>query len=213
MESNKIDNKEVITNSKSTKSIVHNLLFVVAGMFCFGFALVPLYDVFCEYTGLNGKTGVQYVSEEMLQVDTSRNIKVEFLANTNDGMPWEFKALTYSINVHPGETARVEFIAKNVTDRDIIGRAVPSVSPGIAASHFQKTECFCFTEQLLKAGEEKLMPVVFVIDPSIDEDVHEVTLSYTFFIKPGSEDAAVNTDKKISVALSIPLAQQQKLRN
>ena len=195
------------------KKIVHNLLFVVAGMFCFGFALVPLYDVFCEYTGLNGKTGVQYVSEEMLQVDTSRNIKVEFLANTNDGMPWEFKALTYSVNVHPGETARVEFIAKNVTDRDIIGRAVPSVSPGIAASHFQKTECFCFTEQLLKAGEEKLMPVVFVIDPSIDEDVHEVTLSYTFFIKPGSEDAIVNTDKKISVALSIPLAQQQKRRN
>ena len=187
------------TAADNNKKIVHNLLFFVAGMFCFGFALVPLYDVFCEYTGLNGKTGVQYVSEEMLQVDTSREIKVEFLANLNDGMPWEFKPLTYTVTVHPGETARVEYIAKNKTDRDIIGRAVPSVSPGIAASHFQKTECFCFTEQLLKAGEEKIMPVVFVIDPSVDEDVHEVTLSYTFFIKPGSEDATVKTEKNVSL--------------
>ena len=94
---------------------------------------------------------------------------------------------------------------------------MPSVSPGQAAAYFQKTECFCFTEQLLKAGEEKTMPVVFMIDPSIDEDVHEVTLSYTFFIKPGSEDATVKTDKKaslvqtsianLSAALSTPLAQ------
>jgi len=210
---NETNNKEVITNvdnstDKTTKSIVHNLLFVVAGMFCFGFALVPLYDVFCEYTGLNGKTGVQYVSEEMMQVDTSRKIKVEFLANTNDGMPWEFKALTYAVTVHPGEATRVEFVAKNVTDRDIVGNAVPSVSPGTAAAYFQKTECFCFTEQVLKAGEEKIMPVVFVIDPAIHEDVREITLSYTFFIKPGSEDAKVNTDKKLSVALSTPLAQQ-----
>jgi cytochrome c oxidase assembly protein subunit 11 len=214
VEPNKTDNKEVITDSnKSTKSIVHNLLFVVAGMFCFGFALVPLYDVFCEYTGLNGKTGVQYVSEEQMQIDTSREIKVEFLANTNDGMPWEFKALTYAVTVHPGEATRVEFLAKNITDRDIVGNAVPSVSPGQAAAYFQKTECFCFTEQVLKAGEEKIMPVVFIVDPAIDEDVREITLSYTFFIKPGSEDAMVNTDKKISVALSTPLAQQQKRRN
>jgi cytochrome c oxidase assembly protein subunit 11 len=76
---------------QNNKKVIQNLLFVVLGMFCFGFALVPLYDVFCEYTGLNGKTGVQYVSDEQMQVDTTREIIVEFLANTNDGMPWEFK--------------------------------------------------------------------------------------------------------------------------
>ncbi len=181
---------------EGNKKVVQNLLFAVLGMFCFGFALVPLYDVFCEYTGLNGKTGVQYVSEEQMQVDTSREIKVEFLANTNDGMPWEFKALTYSVTVHPGEATRVEFVARNKTNRDIVGRATPSVAPGQAAAYFQKTECFCFTEQLLKAGEEKIMPVVFIVDPAIDEDVHEITLSYTFFIKPGSEEVSARQDNK-----------------
>jgi cytochrome c oxidase assembly protein subunit 11 len=189
------------------KKVVKNLLFVVVGMFGFGFALVPLYDVFCDITGLNGKTGDQYASHEQVQVDTSREIKVEFLDNVNAEMPWEFKPLTYSVKVHPGEASRIEYVARNKTDRDIIGQAVPSVSPGIAAAHFQKTECFCFTEQVLKAGEEKIMPVVFMIDPSIDEDVHEVTLSYTFFIKPGSEDASAAKDDKSVIALSTPLAQ------
>lgn len=193
--------------NEGNKKVVQNLLFIALGMFCFGFALVPLYDVFCEYTGLNGKTGVQYVSEEQMQIDTTREIKVEFLANLNDGMPWEFKPLTYSVKVHPGEATRIEYIARNNTDRDIIGRATPSVSPGQAAGYFQKTECFCFTEQLLKAGEEKLMPVVFIVDPAIDEDVHEITLSYTFFIKPGSEDTKAVTKSKSNVALSKPLTQ------
>lgn len=197
----------VNSRNVGNKKVTRNLLFAVVGMFGFGFALVPLYDVFCDITGLNGKTGEQYVSEAAVQIDTSREIKVEFLANVNDGMPWEFKPLTYSVKVHPGEASRIEYVARNKTDRDIVGQAIPSVSPGQAASYFQKTECFCFTEQVLKAGEEKIMPVVFMIDPSIDEDVHEVTLSYTFFIKPGSEDAVVNTDKKTSVALSTPLTQ------
>ncbi|MFV9615823.1 MAG: cytochrome c oxidase assembly protein [Gammaproteobacteria bacterium] len=201
------------TNKNSAnKKVVQNLLFAVLGMFCFGFALVPLYDVFCEYTGLNGKTGVQYVSEEQMQIDTSREIKVEFLANLNDGMPWEFKPLATAVRVHPGEATRIEYVARNKTDRDIIGRATPSVSPGQAAAYFQKTECFCFTEQVLKAGEEKIMPVVFIIDPAIDEDVNEITLSYTFFIKPGSEDANVTSEVKAakvdtSLAQSTPLTQ------
>jgi cytochrome c oxidase assembly protein subunit 11 len=206
---------------KNNKKVIRSLLFVVVGMFGFGFALVPLYDVFCDITGLNGKTGDQYVSDTVMQIDTSRELKVEFLANLNDGMPWEFKPLTTSVRVHPGEASRVEYVARNNTDRDIVGQAIPSVTPGLAASHFQKTECFCFTEQVLKAGEEKIMPVIFVIDPSIDEDVKEVTLSYTFFIKPGSEDATVTSGSKASssitasnttradasVALSTPLTQ------
>jgi len=197
--------ENVSNNNVSNKKVIRNLLFVVVGMFGFGFALVPLYDVFCDITGINGKTsGEQYVSDTPMQIDTSREIKVEFLANLNAEMPWEFKPLTYSVRVHPGETARIEYVARNKTDRDIVGQAVPSVSPGQAAAYFQKTECFCFTEQVLKAGEEKIMPVVFVIDPSIDEDVHEVTLSYTFFIKPGSEDAQAVKDDKSRLALSTP---------
>lgn len=197
-----------MTDNTDNKKVTRNLLVVVVLMFGFGFALVPLYDVFCDLTGLNGKTGEQYVSDVPMQIDTSRKIKVEFLANVNDGMPWEFKPLTYGVTVHPGEATRIEYIAKNNTNRDIVGTATPSVSPGQAAAYFQKTECFCFTEQVLKAGEEKIMPVVFVIDPSIDEGVHEVTLSYTFFIKPGSENAVVtDKNKKMSVALNAPLAQ------
>ena len=194
-------------NNENNNKVIRNLLFVVVGMFGFGFALVPLYDVFCDITGLNGKTGEQYVSDTPMQIDTSREIKVEFLASLNEQMPWEFKPLTYTVKVHPGKATKVEYVARNKTDRDIVGQAIPSVSPGIAAAHFQKTECFCFTEQVLKAGEEKIMPVVFIVDPSIDEDVHEITLSYTFFIKPGSEDAQANTDNTASVALSTPLAQ------
>ncbi len=203
----KPNSKENTSQGDSNKKIIRNLLFVVVGMFGFGFALVPLYDVFCDITGLNGKTDGRYVSQEAVQVDTTRTIKVEFLANLNEEMPWEFKPLTRTVKVHPGESARVEYVARNKTDRDIVGQAIPSVSPGQAAGHFQKTECFCFTEQVLKAGEEKIMPVIFMIDPSIDEDVHEVTLAYTFFIKPGSEDANAANDKKHSTALSTPLAQ------
>jgi cytochrome c oxidase assembly protein subunit 11 len=193
----------------SNKVVIRNLLFVVVGMFGFGFALVPLYDVFCDLTGLNGKTGDQYVSDEPVQIDTSRNIEVEFLANLNAGMPWEFEPLNKAVRVHPGEAARIEYVARNNTDKDIVGQAVPSVSPGPAAAYFQKTECFCFTEQVLKAGEEKIMPVIFVVDPAIDEDIKEIALSYTFFIKPGSEDATAKDDvtKRHSIAQSKPLTQ------
>ena len=175
--------------------VIKRLLIVVVGMFGFGFALVPLYDVFCSITGLNGKTGEQVSAFDATQVDQNRQIKVEFLASLNEEMPWEFRALKDSVTVHPGQPVKVDFLARNKTDRDIVGQAIPSVSPGIAARYFQKTECFCFTEQLLKAGEEKVMPVVFIVDPSISDDVHEITLSYTFFIKPGMKgaDKAVKT--------------------
>jgi cytochrome c oxidase assembly protein subunit 11 len=197
--------------SEGNKKVTRNLFFVVVIMFGFGFALVPLYDVFCDITGLNGKTGSRYVSDTPMQIDSSREIKVEFLATLNDGMPWEFKPLTDTVKVFPGQATRVEYVARNNTDRDIIGQAIPSVTPGIAANHFQKTECFCFTEQVLKAGEEKTMPVIFIIDPAVDKDVHEITLSYTFFIKPGTEGAKTITVTSAaqadSVALSIPLSQ------
>jgi cytochrome c oxidase assembly protein subunit 11 len=92
----------------------------------------------------------------------------------------------HSVKVNPGQPTKISFYARNKTNSEIIGQAVPSVAPGLAAPYFQKTECFCFTEQALKAGEEKHMPVVFIIDPDIPKNIDVLTLSYTFFIKPGS---------------------------
>lgn len=181
--SGEVDNSKIITR----------LLVAVVVMFGFGFAMVPLYDVFCDLTGLNGKTGDQIALSEAMKVDTSREIKVEFIASLNEEMPWEFRPTTKSVRVHPGEPTRIEYVAINKTKNRIIGQAVPSVAPGLAAQHFQKTECFCFTEQVLEAEERKTMPVIFVIDPEISEDVSEITLSYTFFIKPGSEVVSENT--------------------
>ena len=177
------------------KKIITRLLFAVVAMFGFGFAMIPLYDVFCDVTGLNGKTGEQVILSESLEVDTSREIKVEFIASLNEEMPWEFRPVQKSIRVHPGEPARIDYVAINKTDNKIIGQAVPSVAPGLAAQYFQKTECFCFTEQVLEAKEERIMPVIFVVDPGISEDINEITLSYTFFIKPGSEVVSDNNQK------------------
>lgn len=175
------------TGDDANKKVITRLMFIVVGMFGFGFALVPLYDVFCSVTGLNGKTGAQVELPVVLNVDTSREITVEFVASLNESMPWSFYPDVRSVKVHPGQPTRVSFYAKNNTNNEIIGQAIPSVAPGLAASYFHKTECFCFTEQALQAGEEKHMPVVFIIDNDIPTDVNILTLSYTFFIKPGSK--------------------------
>ena len=179
----------------SNGRVIARLMFIVVGMFGFGFAMVPLYDVFCDVTGLNGKTSGEAIVADNLQVDTSRAIEVEFVANLNADMPWEFKPLQHSVTVHPGEPTRIEYVAVNRTNRAITGQAVPSVAPGQAAEYFQKTECFCFTEQKLEPGEEKRMPVIFVVDPALPEEVSQLALSYTFFVKPSGA-----ADKTASLA-------------
>lgn len=177
-----------MTAQTSNEKIIARLLMLVIVMFGFGFALVPLYDVFCDVTGLNGKTGNRVELANTPVVDKNRLVKIQFIASLNENMPWEFKPLTRTIEVHPGEPTMIEYRAKNITQYVITGQAVPSVAPGLAAAYFQKTECFCFTEQKLEAGEEKLMPVIFIVDSSLPEDINELTLSYTFFTKP-SESA------------------------
>ena len=174
-------------NKPGNARVIRRLMFVVIGMFGFGFALVPLYDIFCDITGINGKTGDQVSLSQSMQVDTSRLVEVEFIASLNANMPWEFRPAQHSVTVHPGEPTRIEYVAVNRTDKAIIGQAVPSVAPGRAAEYFQKTECFCFTEQRLEAGEEKQMPVIFVVDPELPDDVSQLALSYTFFVKPSGE--------------------------
>ena len=151
-------------------------------MFGFGFALVPLYDVFCDITGLNGKTGrIQAAEIDASQVDTSRTIEVRFLANTNTGLPWSFEPLVKKMEVHPGQVYEAVFRVRSASADKTLGQAVPSVSPGLAAQHFNNTECFCFTQQSLEAYETRDMPLRFVVGNGISKDIEQITLSYTFF--------------------------------
>lgn len=155
------------------------LVVVTLGMFGFGFALVPFYYKICEVTGINA--GDEQSLVKNTQVDTSRWVTLEFDANTNAGLPWQFKPAQRSLKVHPGQLVQVEYEVANDSDQAIVGQAVPSYGPARAAAFFKKIECFCFTPQTLAAGERRTMPVLFVLDPSMDRDVHTVTLSYTFF--------------------------------
>jgi len=167
----------------STPSKVAVKLFIIAiAMFGFGYALVPLYDVLCDITGLNGKSAT--VSEQQVadfEIDETRTVTVEFLTNLNQGMLWEFKPTVTKMEVRPGKSYQAQFFVSNKSANTMIGQAIPSVAPNSAAKHFIKTECFCFTNQTLAAGQSLEMPVVFVINPELPSQITTITLSYTFF--------------------------------
>jgi cytochrome c oxidase assembly protein subunit 11 len=150
-------------------------------MAAFGFALVPIYDVFCDITGLNGKTNSEAAVVTDSRVDMERTVTVELVATLNASAPWEFAPKTAKIRVHPGEFYQTSFFARNLTNETLVGQAIPSVAPGRAAKHFQKIECFCFSQQSFEPGEGRDMPLTFRIDPNLAADVSTVTLSYTFF--------------------------------
>lgn len=164
---------------------VLRLAAVTAGMFGFGFAMVPLYGVLCDLTGFNGRTSMLVNPADVReQPDASRTVTVEFLTTVNAGQPWEFTAETQRLQVHPGRLYTVNFTARNKDDRAVVAQAVPSVTPWNAAKHLRKTECFCFRQQPFAAGEEKRMPMRFMLDPELPAEVDTVTLSYTFFDAP-----------------------------
>tara|TARA_R110001592_G_scaffold91754_4_gene268284 strand:- start:21995 stop:22537 length:543 start_codon:yes stop_codon:yes gene_type:complete len=167
--------------NKKTKKIVSKLLIVVIAMFGFGFALVPLYDVFCDITGLNGKTATEAAQANEGGIDITREIKVQFISHAAKDMPWQFRPEIAEITVRPGETKIVKFYAKNDSSVTMVGQAVPSVAPGRAASYFKKIECFCFQQQTLEGQEEVWMPLQFYIDADIPADVTTLTLSYTLY--------------------------------
>ncbi|MGB0721102.1 MAG: cytochrome c oxidase assembly protein [Gammaproteobacteria bacterium] len=168
------------TVAKANRRSAFTMVVVVVAMFGFGYLLVPIYNVVCDVFGLNGKTS-NTVAEAPLVIDESRTVKVMFTTTLNGYMPWEFAPEVKHIMVHPGEMTTVQFHVRNKTPHDMVGQAVPSVAPAKAADHFRKTECFCFTQQPLKAEENKDMALRFYIDPALPKDVHTVTLSYTFF--------------------------------
>ena len=190
--------KENADRELANRRIVRRLAMVALLMFGFCFALVPLYNVFCDVTGLNGKTGRIDPGQALTaQVDKERLVTVEFLGMASSDLPWEFRPMVRQVRVHPGEVTEVHYFARNRTGSQVTGQAVPSVAPGQAAKYFNKTECFCFTRQTLQAGESKEMPVRFMVDPALPEDVVRVSLSYTFFrAQDAAPAAAVSMGKE-----------------
>ena len=159
---------------------------VTAAMFCFGYALVPMYKAICEFTGINvlalGEQAIPGVKANLpanTQVDLSRTITVEFDANSRG--VWDFKPAKRSLQVHPGELTTVMYEFQNTQNRRMAAQAIPSYAPQQAQAHFNKVECFCFNQYTLEPGEKKSWPVAFVIDPKLAKDVNTITLSYTFF--------------------------------
>ncbi len=183
---------------KSVISTARKLGLFAVAMFGFGFALVPLYEVVCEITGIGGRTGVISQSEaDADQVDTDRLVTVEFDTNVDSKLPWKFKAKEYKMRVHPGEMSEAVFLVENKSDKPVVGKAVPSVAPEIASVFFNKTECFCFTSQLLEPGESKEMIVRFVVGSELPEDILVMTLSYTFFQVSDNADVAISGTKAV----------------
>ncbi len=173
------------------KNVIKKLLAILGLMTVFAFAMVPLYNVFCEITGINGKVLVSEELYQNVQTDKSRQVTIEFVTNINRGMPWDFKSTVKKLDVHPGEMNEVMFYAKNKSQKIITGQAIPSVAPGQASFYLNKTECFCFDQQTLKPGEEINMPMKFYIDPDLPDGVHTITLSYALFNATSDDSASV----------------------
>ncbi|MBK6863255.1 MAG: cytochrome c oxidase assembly protein [Ideonella sp.] len=178
------------------RRMVAKLAVVALAMFGFGYALVPVYKAVCNALGINvlslaerqQQAGTSGLAAGNSQVDGARTVTVEFDANARG--PWSFKPAQRSIDVHPGQMVTVMYEFRNVQDRTMVAQAIPSYAPRQAAAHFNKLECFCFSEYTLAPGEARQWPVVFVIDPRLPGDVRTITLSYTFFEVGGKVPAA-----------------------
>jgi cytochrome c oxidase assembly protein subunit 11 len=170
-----------VSASKNKKTA--RMLAVIGGfMLALAFAAVPLYRMFCEATGFNGTP--QRASSAPGAV--AGQVKVQFDANVHQGLPWRFEPEQTSVNVAPGAQTKIFYTAQNLSARAIVGQAAYNVSPDTVGKYFKKIQCFCFSEQTLQPGQKVEMPVVFFVDPAIEKDpdtkdVHEITLSYTFY--------------------------------
>jgi cytochrome c oxidase assembly protein subunit 11 len=165
------------------RQLLAKLSVIVIAMFGFGYALVPFYEKICQVTGLRNIAQADTVGNT--QIDATRDVRIEFDSNIRK-LPWQFRALTPVIDVHPGELRQVMFEIVNSTDRPLTGQAVPSYGPPHAAQYFRKIDCFCFSQQTLQPGERRQMPVVFIVDSALPADVATITLSYTFFEVEGA---------------------------
>jgi cytochrome c oxidase assembly protein subunit 11 len=184
--------------AKTATGTAKQLAVFAIAMFGFGYALVPLYDLVCEVTGIGGKTGVISQADAASdQVDEDRLVTVEFDTNVDPDLPWRFKAAEFKMKVHPGQMAEAVFVVENQSDKPVIGKAIPSVAPEKASKFFNKTECFCFTQQTLEAGERKEMLVRFIVGSELPEDILIMTLSYKFFQISDNAEVALSDTKAV----------------
>jgi cytochrome c oxidase assembly protein subunit 11 len=175
----------------SHAKLVRRLVLVAVGMFGFGFAMWPLYTVFCDLTGFGGRAVT--VAEGTVGVQKSdRQVRIRFDATVNSGLPWVFQPQDRSATVTLGEMSEALYLAMNPSDQAIAGRAVYNVTPPEASLYFVKTECFCFTEQVLQANESREMPVYYFIQPDLPDHIREITLSYTFYRDENAKTLAAN---------------------
>ena len=170
-----------LPGKQTNRRLIVGLLVMTAGSFAFGWALIPLYDVFCRVTGIGNAEAKAGRSEARENIDPNREITIEFVADPASVGSYEFRPKIASMRIHPGKLYDTEFYAKNLTTVESVAQAVPSISPGVAARYFHKTECFCFSPQHFGVGEGRDLPVRFIVDPALPSNVDKVTLAYTFF--------------------------------
>lgn len=167
----------------SNGKLVAQLVALAIGMFGFGYALVPLYDIFCEVTGIRSSTTAVAAMEAP---DLDRIVTVEFIAGVASDSPWEFSPNQPEIEVHPGQLYEISYHATNLTAHPLVGQASFNVAPATGSTYFQKTDCFCFTQQAFAANEGRDMIVRFIVDPALPASVDTLSLSYTFFALDGT---------------------------
>jgi len=162
------------------RPLLKRLLIISSLMFGFAFALVPLYDVFCQVTGLNGKPSMQQAKTSE-SINIMQQVDVDFITHAQAGAPFKVIAKNQRMTVNTGEMNKVTFKASNLSDKDLVMQAVPSVSPGLSAQYLHKVECFCFQQQPIKAGESVDMTLLFYVDEELPTEIEEMTLSYALF--------------------------------
>lgn len=177
-------NRQAEQSAKNRKTVLI-LSGLVVGMFAFGFALVPLYNLYCKAVGINNIDSTPQLAEQASvmaaqQPQLDREVTVKFDVNVRDGLPWDFEALDHKVTVHPGEKTRVMFRVRNRAAVPVTGQAIPAVTPWEATPYLAKLECFCFNKQELLAGEVKEMPLYFMVSQDLPDDIEGMVLSYTF---------------------------------
>ena len=192
----------------SNAATARSIALVSIGCFAAAFALVPLYEIACEKVfGIkleDTPAGERRVAG--MAVDPNRTVRIEFDGTVNSKLPWTFVPEVLSMDVVPGQAYEMNYVAGNRDETPVVGNAAPSVAPVVAAGYFVKTECFCFTEQLLAAGESKTMPVRFIVDPALPAEVKTITLSYTFFKNDAATARAATAAPAATVATAPVLA-------
>jgi cytochrome c oxidase assembly protein subunit 11 len=194
-------------NRPAHRRLVKKLILLAVGMFGFGFALWPLYGVFCDLTGFGGR-GVQVVENAGSLEKSDREIRIRFDATVNSGLPWLFQAKEKSATVSLGEMSEALYLAMNPNDTAMAGQAIYNVTPPEASLYFVKTECFCFTQQVLQANESREMWVYYFIQPDLPEHIKEITLSYTFF-RIESADAVALSAGSATAPVTLPGSSQE----